>query len=151
EGWLARVPDEVTRGDFRLCIAQCYVGQSLGRPEYTERWLAAAEAAPLHAPFRDGFTSREGALACVRAGHLWLTGDVGRALEAGRGAGLERLAAPAPRESRRGARRPRRRPPVPRGAMRSRARPTPACCPSASPRRPEPQARLIRGRRPASR
>jgi LuxR family transcriptional regulator, maltose regulon positive regulatory protein len=84
EGWLARVPDDVVRADFRLCIAQCYVGQSLGKPEYTERWLAAAEAAPLPAPFRDGFTSCEGAIACVRAGHLWLTGDVGQALEAGR-------------------------------------------------------------------
>jgi hypothetical protein len=54
----------------------------MGRLDVVARWLSAAEAAPLPAPFHDGFSSARGAVACVRAGYYWQTGDVGRAMRA---------------------------------------------------------------------
>jgi LuxR family maltose regulon positive regulatory protein len=77
EGWFAALPDEVIAGDLRLCVARSYIGLSTGRMDVVARWLMAAETAPLPAPFRDGFSSARGAVACVRAGFLWQIGDVG--------------------------------------------------------------------------
>jgi LuxR family transcriptional regulator, maltose regulon positive regulatory protein len=84
EAWLDALPDEAVRGDVRLCVARCYVGQSTGRLDLSARWLAIAESAPQPGPFRDGFGSKRGAIACVRAGLLILSGDVAGALEAAR-------------------------------------------------------------------
>jgi LuxR family maltose regulon positive regulatory protein len=56
------------------------------------RWLSVGETAPLPAPFYDGFSSARGAIACVRAGYYWQTGDVSTAMSAAR----EVLAAEAP-------------------------------------------------------
>jgi ATP/maltotriose-dependent transcriptional regulator MalT len=84
EAWLDALPDEVVRGDVRLCVARCYVGQSTGRLDESAQWLAVAESASQPGPFRDGFSSRAGAIACVRAGLLVLSGDVAGALEAAR-------------------------------------------------------------------
>jgi LuxR family transcriptional regulator, maltose regulon positive regulatory protein len=82
EDWFAALPDSVIAGDLRLCVARSYINQSLGRSDAVGRWTAAAETAPLPGPFYDGFSSARGALACVRAGHYWVTGDVGRAMQA---------------------------------------------------------------------
>lgn len=83
EAWLQALPPETLRGDLRLCIARCFVGLSRGRLDDVEAWLAVAETAPLPGPFRDGFTSPRGAIACVRAAFLWESGDAGGALAAG--------------------------------------------------------------------
>ena len=50
--------------------------------EVVARWLRAAETAPLPAPFHDGFSLARGAIAGVRAGYYWQTGDVGTAMAA---------------------------------------------------------------------
>jgi LuxR family transcriptional regulator, maltose regulon positive regulatory protein len=82
EEWFAVLPDSVIESDLRLCVARSYINQSLGRSEAVARWTAAAETAPLPAPFHDGFSSARGALACVRAGHFWVMGDVSAAMDA---------------------------------------------------------------------
>lgn len=83
DSWLSGLPDEAIRADVRLAFARCFVGLSLGHMDEVEKWLAAGEAAPLPAPFRDGVASAKGALACVRAAFLWERGDVSAAMEAG--------------------------------------------------------------------
>ncbi len=83
ERWLWALGGDAIRADVRLCVARCFVGLSLGRMGEVERWLAAAEVAPLPAPFRDGTASVAGALARVRAAYLWQVGDATGALAAG--------------------------------------------------------------------
>jgi LuxR family maltose regulon positive regulatory protein len=80
--WFEALPDLVVSRDLRLCVARCYIGLSMGRMDVVGTWLAAAEAAPLPARFQDGFSSASGAIACVRAGYFWQTGDVGAAMTA---------------------------------------------------------------------
>ena len=82
EDWLAALPDSVIERDLRLCVARSYVALSLGRMDVVARWLTASETAPLPAPFQDGFSSARGAIACVRAGYHWQTGNVGAAMAA---------------------------------------------------------------------
>ena len=85
EDWFAALPDAVIERDLRLCVARSYVALSMGRMEVVARWLRSAETAPLPAPFHDGFSSARGAIACVRAGYYWQTGDVGTAMAAAAG------------------------------------------------------------------
>lgn len=82
EEWFVALPDAVIAGDLRLCVARAYIGLSMGRMDVVARWLDAAGTAPLPGSFRDGFSSARGAIACVRAGFLWQTGDVGAATAA---------------------------------------------------------------------
>jgi LuxR family transcriptional regulator, maltose regulon positive regulatory protein len=82
EQWFAALPDAVIERDLRLCVARSYIALSMGRMDVVARWMRAAETAPLPAPFRDGFSSARGAIACVRAGYYWQTGDVGVAMAA---------------------------------------------------------------------
>lgn len=82
EDWFAALPERLIAGDLRLCVARSYICQSLGRLPDVARWTLAAETAPLPGPFYDGFSSARGALACVRAGYHWLSGDVGQAMTA---------------------------------------------------------------------
>ena len=84
EEWLAALPDAVIAADLRLCVARSYTALSMGRMDVVARWLTAAETAPLPAPFGDGFSSARGAIACVRAGFFWQSGNVGAALDAAR-------------------------------------------------------------------
>jgi len=90
--WFAALPDTVIGGDLRLCVARSYIGLSMGQMDVVATWLKAAETAPLPAPFQDGFSSARGALACVRAGYYWQTGDVATAMQAAQ----DVLAAEAP-------------------------------------------------------
>ena len=83
ERWLFELGGDAVRADVRLCVARCFVGLSLGRMEDVERWLGAAESAPLPAPFHDGTASVAGALARVRAAWRWQLGDAAGALAAG--------------------------------------------------------------------
>jgi ATP/maltotriose-dependent transcriptional regulator MalT len=82
EEWCAAMPNRVLASDLRLCVARSYAALSMGRMDVAERWLTAAETAPLPAPFRDGFSSARGAVACVRAGYQWQSGDVAAAMSA---------------------------------------------------------------------
>ena len=82
EEWCAAMPDRIVRRDLRLCVARSYVALSMGRIDVVARWLSAAETAPLPAPFREGFSSARGAVACVRAGYHWQSGDVAAAMAA---------------------------------------------------------------------
>src|SRR5262249_14804414 len=82
EDWFGALPDGVIARDLRVCVARAYIGLSTGRMDVVARWLNAAETAPLPAPFRDGFSSARGAIACVRAGYHWQTGNVGPAMAA---------------------------------------------------------------------
>jgi LuxR family maltose regulon positive regulatory protein len=90
--WFDALPDNVVARDLRLCVARSYIGLSMGRMDVVGTWLRAAETAPLPGPFQDGFSSARGAIACVRAGYFWQTGDVGAAMAAAH----EVLAAEAP-------------------------------------------------------
>ena len=83
EQWLSALGPTAIRADARLCIARCFVGLSLGRMDDVAHWLAAADVAPLPAPFRDGTLSPAGAIARVRAAYLWEVGDASGALKAG--------------------------------------------------------------------
>jgi LuxR family maltose regulon positive regulatory protein len=80
--WFGALPDTVVARDLRLCVARSYIGLSMGRMDVVGTWLTAAETAPLPGPFQDGFSSARGAIACVRAGYFWQTGDVGAAMAA---------------------------------------------------------------------
>jgi LuxR family maltose regulon positive regulatory protein len=80
--WFSALPDPVISRDLRLCVARAYIGLSMGRMDVVGTWLKAAETAPLPGPFQDGFSSARGAIACVRAGYFWQTGDVGAAMAA---------------------------------------------------------------------
>jgi LuxR family transcriptional regulator, maltose regulon positive regulatory protein len=82
EEWFAALPDAVIASDLRLCVARSYIALSIGRMNVVARWMREAETAPLPAPFHDGFSSARGAIACVRAGYYWQTGDVGAAMAA---------------------------------------------------------------------
>jgi LuxR family maltose regulon positive regulatory protein len=94
DSWLSALPESTIRADVRLAFARCFVGLSLGHMDEVEKWLAAGEAAPLPAPFRDGVASAQGALACVRAAFLWESGDVTGAMEAGQEAKLAEQGTP---------------------------------------------------------
>jgi LuxR family transcriptional regulator, maltose regulon positive regulatory protein len=84
DSWLTALGDEAVAADIRLCFARCFMGLSFGDMDSVAKWLAIAEQAPLPAPFREGLTSAEGALAVVRTAYLWERGDVRGALSSGR-------------------------------------------------------------------
>jgi LuxR family maltose regulon positive regulatory protein len=84
DSWLNALGDRAVAADIRLCFARCFMGLSFGDMDSVAKWLAIAEEAPLPAPFREGLTSMEGALAVVRTAYLWELGDVRGALSSGR-------------------------------------------------------------------
>jgi LuxR family maltose regulon positive regulatory protein len=83
-GWLDAFPDEVILADARLCIARAGRGVALGRRDEVEEWLDRAEAAPLPSSVRHGASTIEAEATIYRTTNRFMTGDVGRALEAGR-------------------------------------------------------------------
>jgi LuxR family maltose regulon positive regulatory protein len=83
DSWLTALGDDAVARDLRLCFARCFMGLSFGDMDSVARWLAIAERAPLPAPFREGLTSVEGALAVVRTAYLWELGDASGALSSG--------------------------------------------------------------------
>ena len=82
--WLTALGERAVAADVRLCFARCFMGLSFGDMDSVAKWLAIAEEAPLPAPFREGLTSVDGALAVVRTAYLWELGDVRGALSSGR-------------------------------------------------------------------
>jgi LuxR family maltose regulon positive regulatory protein len=83
DSWLNALGDRAVAADIRLCFARCFMGLSFGDMGSVAKWLAIAEEAPLPAPFREGLTSVEGALAVVHTAYLWELGDVRGALTSG--------------------------------------------------------------------
>lgn len=84
--WLRVLPEDVVRGDARLCVARCWVSLSFGRTDEVTAWLPALEAAPAPGPFLDGFGSKAGALATIGAAVLIESGAVAGAERAARAA-----------------------------------------------------------------
>ncbi len=85
--WLDRLPREAVLEDARLCFVRGWVALISGRQHEVEEWLRAAEASPrppattLHT---DVFSSLHSGIAQLRAIQAIQSGDVQRAIEAGR-------------------------------------------------------------------
>ncbi len=91
QSWLEALPDDVHRGDARLCVASAVTGIGLGQLDEVVSWIELAARAPAAGPFHDGFPSGLAAANCLRCVHNWLTGDLAAcresALEAINGGG----------------------------------------------------------------
>jgi LuxR family transcriptional regulator, maltose regulon positive regulatory protein len=75
-GWLEMLPDDVLRGDARLCLAMAWTLFSLGRLDQMTPWIELVETAPLPAPFRDGTASQPAGAANLWASQLNVVGDM---------------------------------------------------------------------------
>ena len=93
--WFDRLPEDVVRGDARLCLARAWTLFSFGRFDEMTPWLDVAERAPLPRPFADGTASVASGAANARASQLNLIGDLSAAREwAASAAQLEPPASP---------------------------------------------------------
>jgi LuxR family maltose regulon positive regulatory protein len=82
---LDRLPPESVMSDPRLCLARGWIGLVAGRHDEVRECLRAAESSPpAPGPLHAVASSIESALAQLRTSHALLSGDVGRAIEAGR-------------------------------------------------------------------
>jgi LuxR family transcriptional regulator, maltose regulon positive regulatory protein len=75
--WLDALPAGSVEADSRLCLARAWHALLSNRNDQVEDWIAAAEAAPLPGPIRDGTSSIEAGAALMRTIHLYYEGDVG--------------------------------------------------------------------------
>ena len=76
ESWLDRLPPEMVVEDARMCVIRAFLAHHLGRLDEVDPWLDAAGAARPQGPFSQGPSSVESAAAMVRAGKLFMTGDL---------------------------------------------------------------------------
>lgn len=72
--WFAALPEEAVLADARLCLVCGWTAFATGRLTDVLRWAAAAERAPLPAPFRDGTSSVSAGVATLRASY-WLSAN----------------------------------------------------------------------------
>ena len=63
--WIDALPKDVVTNDARLCVAAAMVSSELGRAAASDRWLEAAERAPLPRPIMDGLSSIESGVAMI--------------------------------------------------------------------------------------
>jgi LuxR family maltose regulon positive regulatory protein len=85
--WLDRLPREAVLEDARLCFVRGWLALISGRQHEVGEWLRAAEVRPARAaaPARTAvFSSFDSGIAQLRAIQAVQTGDVQRAIEAGR-------------------------------------------------------------------
>jgi LuxR family maltose regulon positive regulatory protein len=82
EKWLDALPEEVVRGDARLCLARCGNYLTLGRRDQVEPWAAAAEQADTPGGPRVGAASVEAEANTYRAVGRYMLGRFGAAHEA---------------------------------------------------------------------
>jgi LuxR family maltose regulon positive regulatory protein len=84
--WLDRLPREVVLEDARLCFVRGWITLIFGRQHEVEEWLRAAEACPPpSAPLSTAvFSSLDSGIAELRAIQALQSGDVQKAIEAGR-------------------------------------------------------------------
>jgi LuxR family maltose regulon positive regulatory protein len=84
EAWLDRLPPAMVVEDARMCVIRAFLARHLGRPDEVEPWLEAAAAAASQGSFGQGPRSVESAAAAVRAGQLFMTGDLAMSESQGR-------------------------------------------------------------------
>ncbi len=84
EAWLDRLPPAMVVEDSRMCVIRAFLARHLGRPDEVEPWLEAAAAAASQGSFGQGPHSLESAAAAVRAGQLFMTGDLAMSESQGR-------------------------------------------------------------------
>ena len=84
--WLDRLPREVVLEDARLCFVRGWITLIFGRQHEVEEWLRAAEACPPSAAplYTAVFASLDSGIAELRAIQAVQSGDVQKAIEAGR-------------------------------------------------------------------
>ena len=84
--WLDRLPREVVLEDARLCFVRGWITLIFGRQHEVEEWLRAAEACPPPAAplYTAVFASLDSGIAELRAIQAVQSGDVQKAIEAGR-------------------------------------------------------------------
>ncbi len=84
--WLDRLPREVVLEDARLCFVRGWITLIFGRQHEVEEWLRAAEACPPPAAplYTAVFASLDSGIAELRAIQAIQSGDVQKAIEAGR-------------------------------------------------------------------
>ena len=84
--WLDRLPREVVLEDARLCFVRGWITLIFGRQHEVEEWLRAAEACPPPAAplYTAVFASLDSGIAELRAIQAVQSGDVRKAIEAGR-------------------------------------------------------------------
>jgi len=76
ESWLDQLPPEMVVEDARMCVIRAFLARHLGRLDEVDPWLDAAAAAAPQGPLSGGPSSVESAAVMVRAGHLFMTGDL---------------------------------------------------------------------------
>jgi len=76
ESWLDQLPPEMVVEDARMCVIRAFLARYLGRLDEVDPWLDAAAAAASQGPFIEGPSSVESAAVMVRAGQLFMTGDL---------------------------------------------------------------------------
>ena len=76
EAWLDKLPHEMVVEDARMCVIRAFLARHLGRLDEVDPWLDAAAAAAPQGPFSDGPSSVESAAVMVRAGQLFMAGDL---------------------------------------------------------------------------
>src|SRR5262249_7867949 len=82
EKWLDALPEDVVRGDARLCLARCGNFLTLGRRDQVEPWAEAAEQATIPSRPRVGAASVEAEANTYRAVGRYMLGRFGAAREA---------------------------------------------------------------------
>jgi ATP/maltotriose-dependent transcriptional regulator MalT len=84
--WLDRLPREVVLEDARLCFVRGWITLIFGRQHEVEEWLRAAEACPPPAAplYTAVFASLDSGIAELRAIQAVQSGDVQKAIKAGR-------------------------------------------------------------------
>ncbi len=84
--WLDRLPREAVLEDARLCFVRGWIALIFGRQHEVGEWLRAAEACPPPAAQlqTDVFSSLDSGIAQLRAIQAVQSGDVQRAIKAGR-------------------------------------------------------------------
>ena len=76
ESWLDRLPHEMVLEDARMCVIRAFLAHHLGRLDEVDPWLDAAAVVAPRGPFSQGPSSVESAALMVRAGQLFMTGDL---------------------------------------------------------------------------
>jgi LuxR family maltose regulon positive regulatory protein len=84
ESWLDQLPPEMMVEDARMCVIRAFLARHLGHLDEVDPWLEAAAAAAPQGPFSQGPSSVESAAVMVRAGQLFMTGDLAASESASR-------------------------------------------------------------------
>jgi LuxR family maltose regulon positive regulatory protein len=81
--WLDALPEDVVRGDPRLCLARAWLALDVGEQAAAERWADATAAADDGRPLPDGGATVASGVAMLRATLAYRDGDLIHAEELG--------------------------------------------------------------------